>query len=158
MAGERALLHRWRVAVWLLVGGVFWLSVWSAKVRETGDVDWKTWFANMAPEFLGAAAIGLFLQWFLRDDDRKKYVNAMRSIRRAIRKQNLATEQVQKLMEDVVPAVSVLYFATSQPAQDYEGERITERPTNCGTCASKGEPVKGGRCTRCFDIVDSWNP
>ena len=87
MSGERALLHEWRFTAWALALGLLLVSFWS---HWNGGLDGREWLKNMVPEFLGAALIALFLQWLSRDDDRKKYVNAMMSIRRSVAKQGLS--------------------------------------------------------------------
>jgi hypothetical protein len=157
MAGERQLLHEWR---WYLVGGTLGLLVLSlfASTRDSWwDIDVKDWIGNVLPEFLGAIAIAVFVSWFLRDDDRKKYIAAMQGIRRTVGERTLPETEVQELMRGVVKSVSLLYFGTEKPAPDYAAHRSEDRPTKCGTCRSpKHEPVKDGRCTRCFDLVESW--
>ena len=39
------------------------------------------WLANTAPEFFGAAVITLLIGAYLRDDARRSYIKAMRSVR-----------------------------------------------------------------------------
>lgn len=157
MAGERQLLHQWR---WVLRIGALVLIAASllASSREVWwDIDWREWAGNTVPEFLGAIVIALFVGWFLRDDDRKKYITGMQSIRNAVGQRTLPETEVQELMCGVVKSVSLLYFGTEQPAPDYAADRSDDTPTRCGTCRSPNhEPVKDGRCTRCFDLVESW--
>lgn len=111
------------------------------------------WISSTLPEFLGAFVIALVVRMYLRENARQKYIRAMRSVREAVKEQQLEAERVQQLMIRIVPSVSVLHFGTKEPEL---GTVPVLARDHCGTCRTKGQPVVSGRCAHCADIVESW--
>lgn len=106
----------WSLAGLLFAGTI--LGSWSLTPWD----GLNEWLGNTVPEFLGAVLITLVVGAYLRDDARRSYVKAMRSVRaefsRAADLGNLAEETVQKSIKVVVPAIASLYFGGQRFAHD----------------------------------------
>jgi hypothetical protein len=84
----------------------------------------------------------------------------MRALRTAVSDQrtagHISAENVQALMAKCVPAVSMLYFRSEEPAVPTAQAGSNYDKLQCFTC-DKPSPVVEGRCSRCRDTMDSWH-
>lgn len=112
----------------------------------------------IAPNII-AALVAFIAVYFLidRNDQRSRYIGAMRSIRLAAKtnkKTALTEEQVQDLMVASVESISLLYFGTSKPpcsGLQLDGKSCTNCPGSPQAASSDGS------CSKCNEIPECWS-
>ena len=129
------------------------VTFWSMKVlRETA--------AAVVPNFVAGLVAFVFAFFLLRQDDRARYVTAMRKVRgalSALRSTNtIEPHHAQSLMMEIVPAISDLYFEKQWPDPNDE-DRATKK-ASCSLCPIAQPMGNDGRCQKCHDIPACWTP
>ncbi|HJQ26949.1 MAG TPA: hypothetical protein VKA60_23880 [Blastocatellia bacterium] len=123
------------------------------------SVSWAEVFASVIPNFIAGLVAAFVVYFLVREDDRTHYVQAMRSLRNALRQLSdegkIKSEDVQSLMVKFVPAISTLYFRKNEPPISEREAGVKYDKQHCFAC-NKPEPVKCGRCSKCHDSLDSW--
>lgn len=129
------------------------VSFWTMKIfRDTA--------ATVVPNFIAGLLAFVLAYYVLRQDDRARYVKAMRRIRGALdqlRKTNVIQPgDAQSLMKEFVPAISDLYFEKQWPDPNDE-DRATSK-AKCNLCpVEQQQPMDDtGRCKECHDIPACW--
>jgi hypothetical protein len=159
---ERDSFRRWRNLV--IVGTALLLAIQTLLMgpAQGQPVSWAlmgTVLAAVIPNFIAGLVAALTLYLVVRTDDRANYVRAMRSLRTSVStlldSGKIQPEDVQKLMETFVPAVSNLYFKSELPQVRAEDKHKNYSKQQCFSCRQPSD-VKEGRCVKCKDILDSW--
>lgn len=153
--------YRWRAAVVLvgLIGTQALLTIFGPSIPDGGLKLLAVVSIAIIPNLIASLITVFAIYLFVKDNDRTNYVNAMRSLRTAVKKRltagDIKPEHVQDLMADFVPAVSLLYFKNRDPKVPDNEVTLEYEKRKCFAC-EQASPVKRGRCPKCRDIRASW--
>jgi hypothetical protein len=151
----------------LIPSAVFGLFAFSAiefrviALKEGGywfsEHNWGEFTLAVLPNLIaGLLAFVLVYIFVERRDERKRYIEAMRTVRATIgaNREGLSDERVQRLMVPMVQAISLLYFGTAMPRAS---GNASDPKASCTLCPEKTCGQENGRCVKCNEIPECWS-